>query len=116
MALWEFALALDGERLGQTALAEGADEATAASSAARAVAEHPALILQRPGWTVAADVEARWREVCGDAFPIVASDIGRLALYARGLPDPSRAPHAGVRAGVRTWWQRWRARLDRDRP
>jgi len=37
MALWEFTLAYDdGTVLGQTALGDGADEATAAVSAARA--------------------------------------------------------------------------------
>ena len=92
MAVWEFALAFDdgGVRLGQTVVADGADEPTAAQSAASVVAEHPGLVLQRPGLAVAADVEARWREVCGDRFPAVMSDTGRLALYARGLPDPSR--------------------------
>ena len=92
MALWEFALEFDdGTALGQTALAEGADETEAADSAALAAARHSCLVVKRPGQTVPLDVEARWRELYGDAFPEIVPDTGRLALYARGIPNTTNA-------------------------
>jgi len=90
MALWEFSLAFDdGTVLGQTVLAEGADEAGAAPAALIVVGDHPGLVLIRPGRAVAADVAARWHEVLGDALPEIVPDTGRLALYARGIKDTS---------------------------
>ena len=87
MTLWEFSLAFDdGTALGQTALAEGASEAEAALSAAELPARHPGVVIKRPGHLVPSEVEARWRELYGDAFPEIAPDTGRFALYARGKP------------------------------
>ena len=86
MALWEFALTYGGGTvLGQAVLAEGFDEATAAISAAVRVAEHEGLVLSRPGKALAADVEARWREVYGDsAFPEIVPENTRMSRHARG--------------------------------
>ncbi len=102
MTLWEFPLEFsDGTALSQTALAEGDDEASAAVSAAAEVALHERLVLKRPGLPVPPEVEGRWREVSGEPpFPAIAPSTGRLGLYARGLPDPSRvSPPAGTRRG-----------------
>lgn len=101
MPIWEFHL-VDGNGMvfGQTVVTEGANEADAASAAFAAVDGHPGLALTRPGKAVPPDVEARWREVLGDAdTPGIFSDAGRLALYARGIPDPSA--HLSTRQGKR---------------
>lgn len=91
MALWEFGLTFaDGVVIGQTALAEGATEADAATSALVEVGQHPGLMLVRPGSHVPLEVEGRWREIYGDdRFPQIVQTVGRLAIYARGGPRPS---------------------------
>ena len=90
MALWEYSITWqDGTVLGQTLLAEGADEAEAAASAISAASEHSCRVVPGPGHPVPADVEARWREIHGGNFPQIVSDRGRLAHYARGVRDPS---------------------------
>jgi hypothetical protein len=86
MNQWEFPLHDGGGTpFGQTAVAEGADEESAAASAAKIIVAMPGAVLTRPGVIIADNVAARWREVAS-AFPAVASDAGRLACYARGLP------------------------------
>ena len=88
MTLWEFPLHYDdGTVVGQTVLAEGTNEADAGAAAVVAVSGHPGLALSRPGRVVPPEVETKWREIYGDAFPGIVSDAGRLALYARGIAD-----------------------------
>jgi hypothetical protein len=86
MSLWEFPLtADDGSVISQTIVAEGATEPAAAESAARLLADSAGgATLARPGTIVPPDADPRWREVGDGVFPIVVSDAGRLALYARG--------------------------------
>jgi len=87
MSLWEFRLRYaDGAVIDQTVIAEGADEAGAAASAARVIVDKPEVALARPGVMASPEVEARWREALDGTFPAVVSDAGRLARYARGLP------------------------------
>jgi hypothetical protein len=86
MNQWEFPLQDGGgTAFGQTVVAEGADEESAAASAAKIIVAMPGAVLARPGVTIADNIAARWREVAG-AFPALVSDAGRLARYARGLP------------------------------
>ena len=89
MSLWEFAVtAADGKVVEQTVVAQGADEPEAAASALAAVDRQAGAAISRPGRVMAPGVEARWREVCEEgAFPLVVSNSGRLALYARRVPD-----------------------------
>jgi len=92
MPLWEFPLESDdGTAFGSTIVAEGANQAEAEAMARGAISGRTGLVLSRPSEVVSADVEARWREVLGDASPGIVSDSGRLARYARGIKDPSRA-------------------------
>lgn len=86
MSLWEFPLVDgDGNVVGQTILAEGATEIAAAASAGELLSDSSGgATLARPGTVVPPDADPRWREVGGGVFPIVVSDAGRLALYARG--------------------------------
>ena len=89
MTLWSFPLAFaDGRTIEQVALAEGASEAEAADAVAPALADHPGVVLVRPGTEAADDVETRWREILPEpAFPQVVATSGRLARYAwRGSP------------------------------
>ncbi len=89
MTLWAFSIACDdGTIVEQTVLAEGAGEADAAVSALTAINDQSGLGLSRPGTELPSDVEGRWREVFGTAFPGIVSNAGRLALYARGDTDP----------------------------
>jgi hypothetical protein len=91
MTLWEFVLEFDdGTVIGQTVHAEGMNEADATAAAVIAVGGSLDLVILRPGKVVPPEIEMKWREVYGDAFPGIVSDAGRLALYARGIIDPSR--------------------------
>ena len=94
MALWEFSFGYgDGMVAGQTAIAEGTTEDDAAASADKLLAGDAGVILSRPGKVVPPEIEKRWREINEAAFPIVVCDTGRLALYARGIAEPtSREP------------------------
>ena len=86
MTLWEFSLTWDnGTAVDHLVLAEGTDEVAAANAATIAVRDYPGIALSRPGRPIATDVELRWREIFGDAFPGIAGTTGRLARYARGL-------------------------------
>jgi hypothetical protein len=89
MKQWEFPLHDGGgTAFAQTVVAEGADEESAAASAAKIIVAMPGAVLAHPGVTIADNIAARWREVAG-AFPALVSDAGRLARYARDLPlDP----------------------------
>ncbi len=84
--LWEFPLADEqGRGVEQTVVALGTTEIAAAELATLFLADNRmSAILSRPGTLVPAEAAPRWREVSGDTFPIVVSDAGRLARYARG--------------------------------
>lgn len=90
MSLWEFPLiGHGGEVFEQTVVAEGATEPAAAELVTRFLAESRRVAtLARPGTVVPSDADLRWREVGAGALPIVVSDAGRLALYARGKGRP----------------------------
>ncbi len=89
MGLWEFHLQFDdGSVVEQTVVAEGASEQAAAGSASSVIADLPGVALARPGVAAAPEVEARWREML-EQLPGVVSDSGRLARYARGVPQSS---------------------------
>jgi hypothetical protein len=90
MTLWEFHLEYDdGTLTEQTVLAEGEDEDSAMTSAASLIDLQSGVVLSRPGKIVLPEIETRWREIYGDAFPGIVSDTGRLALYARGITKSS---------------------------
>jgi hypothetical protein len=85
MTVWEFSLRYDdGTAVAQSVIAEGATEVDAFENARPCVGADQAARLARPGRAASTDVAARWRDVLGDAFPMVVSDEGRLARYARG--------------------------------
>jgi hypothetical protein len=89
MTLWEFSLECDDATApGQTVITEGTTEVDAVVNADILLTHHVGAILLRPGRVVPLEIEKRWREV-SEAFPIVVSDTGRLALYARGIADPT---------------------------
>ena len=87
MGLWEFSLIFsDGTVTDQTAIAQGASESEAAASALEEIGSESGATVSRPGRPVSSAAEAKWREICdGDAFPLVVSNSGRFARYARGL-------------------------------
>jgi hypothetical protein len=83
MGLWEFSLiSFDGTVLDQTAIAKSTSESEAAASALAGLKN--STMLSRPGRAVSPASEARWQELCdSDAFPLIVSNSGRLALHAR---------------------------------
>ena len=93
MPLWTFSLeAHGGAVVDQTVVAKGADETMAAASAMIVLDGHAGVALARPGRMAPPDAALRWAEACGDAFPAVLSNAGRLALYARGVAEPLTKP------------------------